>query len=235
MIRFQRCQSQPGEVTMMLCGKGFRGVGVLCASAMLLGASAVQAAEAGNWYVGGAVGRAEIQDFPSAGSIDGELGAIGITSSSQVDDRDTAWRLYGGYQFNPYAAVEVGYVDFGNGSFSSQVTAPSVGSISGDTKADGVSVALVGQWPIGNAFAVTGKIGAIIWHSESRVSASGVAIAEESRNDRGTDLMFGIGGRYDFTPSVALRADWDRYRKVGAGVSDKSDIDMLSVGVQFRF
>lgn len=218
------------------CGKVFRGLGLCSAAlAVLFGSGAANAAEAGKWYVGGAVGSATIQDYPSAGSIDGALGSIGITSSSQVDDRDTAWRLYGGYQFTPYAAVEIGYVDFGNASFSSQITAPATGSISGDNKAEGVTVGLVGQWPLANSFALTGKVGAISWRSKTRVSANGVAVAESNHSDSGTDFMFGVGGRFDLTPSVALRADWDRFLKVGAGESGESDVDMVSIGVQFRF
>ncbi|HEU5282508.1 MAG TPA: outer membrane beta-barrel protein, partial [Burkholderiales bacterium] len=58
--------------------------------------------EAG-FYVGGGIGQSELKD-----ACDGD----GLTVTD-CDDTDTAWKLFAGYWFNKYFAVEGGYIDFG--------------------------------------------------------------------------------------------------------------------------
>lgn len=44
------------------------------------------------------------------------------------------------------------------------------------------------------------------------------------------------GALYDFTQNVAVRTEWQRYQDVGGdNVGGESDIDVLSVGVQYLF
>ncbi|MBI3919113.1 MAG: outer membrane beta-barrel protein [Betaproteobacteria bacterium] len=48
------------------------------------------------------------------------------------DEKDTAWKFFGGYQINRYIGIEGGYVDLGKAS----VTGVSGGNVAGKSDAD---------------------------------------------------------------------------------------------------
>ena len=64
------------------------------------------------WYAGGNIGLASA-GYDEADLVS-DLAARGWSiDTPAVDDSDTAWKLYGGFAFNPVLAVEVGYVELG--------------------------------------------------------------------------------------------------------------------------
>src|SRR5688572_1012302 len=71
-------------------------------------ASAPAAAQMGmsSVYIGGSFGQSEVKD-----------GCEGLGGIS-CDEKDTAWKLFGGFQLTPMFAVELGYADLGEISAS---------------------------------------------------------------------------------------------------------------------
>ena len=57
------------------------------------------------------------------------------------------------------------------------------------------------------------------------------------------DLTYGIGGQFNFSRNLGLRLEWQRYSGLespsttggGVTVSGESDIDVLSLGVLWKF
>ena len=50
--------------------------------------------------------------------------------------------------------------------------------------------------------------------------------------------MLGLGAQYNFTPSVGLRLEWERYFEVGgkdATSTGEADIDLITAGLVFKF
>jgi OOP family OmpA-OmpF porin len=139
-------------------------------------------------YVGASIGQSKLRD------CDG------------CDNKDTAWRLLGGYQLNRNFSAEVGYHNLGQ---------------FGGTKINAWELVGVGLFPVANQFGVYGKLGA--HHSELKDGGS----------ETGNGLTYGLGLQYDIMPAVALRGEWQRYDKVG-GVSDVK-MDVLSIGALWRF
>src|SRR3954447_2244619 len=89
------------------------------------------------FYAGAAVGQSKTADCPGGGSC---------------DDKDTAYRIFGGYKFHPNIAVEGGYSPLGETSSSfpgGNVTA----------EANAWDLVGVGIFPLGNNFSVFGKLG----------------------------------------------------------------------------
>jgi OOP family OmpA-OmpF porin len=70
-------------------------------------------------------------DTDAAGTTSGLLPGVNATSTS-TDQKDTAYKLFGGYQFNRNMAVEGGYFNLGHNSFDA-VTAPA-GTLAGNSK-----------------------------------------------------------------------------------------------------
>jgi OOP family OmpA-OmpF porin len=150
-------------------------------------------------YVGGTIGQAEYKD-----------GCAGLTD---CDEKDTAWRILGGYQFNRYFAAELGYHDLG------EVSAPA-GAVEGTAW----ELVGIGAYPIVDKLSVYGKLGAY----RGELEAPG---AEETNSD----LTYGVGLQYDVLKNVGVRGEWQRYNKMGGGAIDETDVDVLSVGVVYRF
>jgi opacity protein-like surface antigen len=50
-----------------------------------------------------------------------------------------------------------------------------------------------------------------------------------------SDLTYGAGVGFLITPKLQLRAEWQRYQDVDAGIVGKSDVELISIGVVYRF
>jgi opacity protein-like surface antigen len=66
-----------------------------------------------------------------------------------------------------------------------------------------------------------------------RVSFAG--LGSVSRSDDNTGLTLGLGLRYDVTPNLGVRAEWQRYGDVSADAFGEGDIDLVSIGALWRF
>jgi len=179
-------------------------------------------AQNSGFYGGGSVGQSKAENACD------DLGGIGFSGS--CDDTDTGWKLFAGYQFNPNFAVEAGYVDLGK--FTAAGTISGV-PVSTSDEANLWQLVAVGTLPMGNNFSVFGKAGVHRWDLDAKASVPGVSV---SISENGTDFTFGLGARYDFTKSLGVRAEWERFQSVGdENTTGESDVDLLSVGLQFRF
>ena len=204
--------------------------------ATLLGAGVTAAQAAGNqgWYGGLDLGRSS--QHLGGGQIDGALGQQGLTSSSSMDDHATTWGLFGGYQFNPYFAVEGGYVNLGKFDYSSTVSSPAADTVNGHFGVQGVDAAAGGLLPFGDRqqWAAYGKAGLLYAKSTLDASSTG-AVAVNSVDHWDTSPLLGAGINYDLTRKVALRAEYDRYFKVGEASVGKGDIDAFTARVVYHF
>jgi len=96
-------------------------------------------------------------------------------------------------------------------------------------KSSGLVVAALGMLPLNNQFTLLGRLGII----DATVKATAPGLSEKSTKVKTT---FGIGASYSFTPKFAVRGDFDRYSKLGdKDTIGESDVDMISVGVVYKF
>lgn len=148
------------------------------------------------FYVGASVGAVTIEERVS------DIGDVSF------DESDFAFKIYGGYQFSGFFALEGGYVDFGS---------PSGNGISVD--AYGVDAFGVVGIPIGpiRGFA---KGGAIAW--DAKASAFGF-----SESDDDIDLAAGVGLEFELF-GLGLRGEVEYF-----DIAD--DVWMYTVGATFTF
>lgn len=187
--------------------------------------------EAKGFYAGVSAGQSKFK-----GACDSDSG-IAI---SNCKDTDTAWKIFGGYQFTPNLAVEIGYNDFGR--ISGDATLSLAGfTFTGNSKIEATAFELtgVGTLPLGHDFSLYGKLG--VYYAETKASASVTMTTppflgnSASQSDNNTNLTFGVGARYDFTRNIGVRAEWQRFSKVGSDQVGKGDIDVLAIGGLYRF
>ncbi len=155
----------------------------------------------GDFYAGASLGQSKLRDCGLPG----------------CDDKDTAWRIFGGYQFDRHFSAELGYHDFGKAGFTG-----------GDIKANAWELVGIAAWPINEQFSIYGKAGGF----RGETKDSGLA----GRKETNSDFTYGAGVQYDVTRNVGLRAEWQRYQNLGgASLGGGRDVDVFGVGILWRF
>jgi OOP family OmpA-OmpF porin len=166
-------------------------------------------------YVGAGIGQSQAKDGCNG------VGGAGVT----CDDKDTFFKLFGGYQVNRNFALELGYNNLGKIKASGP----------GDTAEIASTVwelSVLGAFPVMDQLSIFGRLGGYRGETE----LSGGATGDKTT----TDLTFGFGLQYDFNRNLGLRGEWQRYQKIKArndatGAEADSDVSVLGVSVLWRF
>jgi len=172
------------------------------------------------------------------GEADYSYGSAGTTSfgsfsiSTEVDSDDTPLKLFVGYRFLPFLAIEGVYARFGavevttrfnNVSFSGQnitvngVTFNNDGtSVTTIAELNGFGADILGIFPIGNTVSLFGKFGAL----QAKDNTSGV---------KGVGTKLGFGLDLNLNKSFALRGEFERYD------FGTLEADLINLGVIYNF
>jgi OOP family OmpA-OmpF porin len=213
-------------------GKFRMAIGTLGLAALAALVSPLAMADDMGWYGGVNAGqsRAKIDDARITSNL---LGSGFATTSITDDNRDTGYKLFAGYKFNRNFALEGGYFDLGRFGFTA-TTVPA-GTLNGSIRLRGVNLDAVGILPLNDKFSVFGRLG--LNHAEARDSFSGtgaVTVTNPSPSKSDTNIKFGAGLQYDFNQSLGMRLEAERHR-IDDAVGNKGDVDLVSVGLVFRF
>jgi OOP family OmpA-OmpF porin len=200
--------------------------------------SAYRSSSVTNWYddyyyLGLAGGQSTFQ-FHEQNIVSGRLspGVIGSGITSH-DNKDSAFRIFGGYQFNRFWALEAAYFDLGNSKFSSSIYP--TGTFNGEIKVRGGSLDLVGTLPLGERFAVLGRIGGHYSRTQDAFNGTGNASnVGGSPSTRKTDGKVGGGLQYAFSEGFMMRLEGERYRVANA-VGGKGYINTAMLSLVFPF
>lgn len=184
------------------------------------------------WYFGGNGGPS--QTDVDEDRIAADLLAQGFSTTYMDDnERDTGFKVFGGYQFNKYFALESGYYDLGDFGYTS-VTVPA-GSLHGVLGARGLNLDAVLSMPFTPKFSAFVRAGAAYSEVEGAFEGTGlVNVVEPNSESKETNYKFGAGLEYMFTHRFGMRLEAERYR-IDDSVGNKGDIDLYSAGVLFRF
>ncbi|MHB1992437.1 OmpA family protein [Metallibacterium scheffleri] len=195
-------------------------------------ASPFAMADSPGWYIGANVGQSRAT-IDNQRISNGLLQSGFVTTSMSDRDRNTGFKFFGGYQFNRYFALEGGYFDLGKFGFTS-MTLPA-GSLNGNIRLRGLDFDVVGFLPITERLSAFGRVGLIYAQARDDFSGTGavnVRIPYPRKN--ATNYKFGVGLQYALTQSLGMRLEAERYR-IDDAVGNKGDIDLLSVGLIYRF
>jgi OOP family OmpA-OmpF porin len=209
-----------------------RASGKLTLVALAVIASPYALAQNSGWYTGASIGQssANIDDARISSAL---LGSGFSSTAITDDDRDTAYKLYGGYQYNRYLSIEGGYFDLGQFGFTA-TTVPA-GTLTGTIRLRGLNLDLVGSLPMTERFSAFARLGVNYAEAADTFSGTGlVNVINPNPSKRQANLKAGLGLQYAFTDSLALRAELERYR-INDAVGNKGDIDVASLGLVYRF
>lgn len=159
-------------------------------------------------YVGGSIGQSKFK-FDCGGL-------------PTCDQNDTAFRIFLGYQFTPNIAAELGYADLGKANIGGF-------GVTGDVKATAWDLSAVGLWPLASQFSLLGRLG--LYHGETKADFLGA-----SSKDTKTGLLWGLGGQFDLNRNIGLRAEWNRYDKMGGdNFGETFHVDVFNISALYRF
>ena len=184
------------------------------------------------WYGGANIGRSNVSiDNPR---ITSGLASSGLNTTSITNrDEDTAYKIYGGYQFNKYIGLEGGYFDLGKFGFTAN-TVP-LGTLDGNIRLRGFNLDAVGMFPLSERFSALGRIG--INNAQARDTFRGtgaVNVTNPNPSKRDTNYKLGVGLQYAFNDALAMRGEIERYR-VNDAIGNRGHVDVFSVGLVYSF
>lgn len=214
----------------------------LAAAAALLSVGAQADDGAGKAYVIASVGQAKV-DLGDDEDAFRELDAIfsstpGFVSMLSIDDKDTTFAFGGGYQFNPYLAVEGYYHDFGEAKADISATdGIDFFQAQAEYTAAGPGIGVIGLLPVNDALSVYARLDAVHLKVEAEqrvVSSFGINVLQ-SADDTKLQLGYGIGVQYGFGNGFALRADLQHIEAEVEDSDTKADIDSLNMAVVKSF
>jgi OOP family OmpA-OmpF porin len=125
-------------------------------------------------FLGAGIGQSDIDDS-----------AHGVN----LDETDSAWKLYGGMMVTDNFGFEAGWTDLGDASS---------GAV--DTETEAFYAAGVAAFPINETFSVYGKLGLAFWDQDINTNSYD-----------GEDLMYGIGAKYKFMDQFHAILEWEQY------------------------
>ena len=233
-------------------------VKLLVASIVAIAANSAIAGP-GNWYIGAGAGMSSYKDWLSQEDITAfkndfrtnDLGFVNFdgSESAESEDKASAFKLFGGYSFNEYIAVELSYIDMGEVDANSSSSGTFFDSAGNPIAVDGELFASARasvdaftldanlSYPIASFAALFVKAGVYTADADLESSA-GSSFSTESINESGTDsstgLHFGIGANFWVTDAIGLRAEWERLDNVEAD-GGESDVDLVSAALIYSF
>jgi hypothetical protein len=185
---------------------------ILCAVVITLAVAMPAQAKKNGFYLGASVGVSTV----SVTGFDDDLGEIDFS------DSPTGYKIFAGYRFLTFLAVEGSYVDLGT---AREAIDTDFGDVGVDIGITGWDLFGVGVLPIGpvDLFA---KVGGIQWDADVKAYLGEMSDRE---SEDGTDWAYGVGIGFRLW-RVALRGEFEMFDVDGA-----EDVYMVSLGAAFVF
>jgi opacity protein-like surface antigen len=197
-------KSLRNTVSLLAVAASFALAGV--AQAQSTNASTTPSYRAGGSYFDINAGKSDFSLFNGSGIWD-------------KDDSDNAYSAHIGSYFNDNVGMEIGYTDFGT-----------VNRAGGSTKAKGISLSLVGKFPVSPSFNLLGKIGTT--YSDTDTSAQDPTVPTGSEN--GFGVSYGVGAEYKFTPKWSALLQYEAHDVKFAGDNNER-VSVTTLGVRYSY
>jgi hypothetical protein len=157
------------------------------------------------------------------------LESTGPSFAAPSRGSENGFRLKLGYKYSRYFSVESEFIDFARAPadmFS--------GNLASAFRATGFGVDTVATLPIWRSFSFYGRLGAYRGEAANAFSTYSTSLLS-GNSARGTRWRYGLGMRYDFTRSLGIHAELDRYSPLGSPLASDVEADQVTVGVSWRF
>jgi len=175
------------------------------------------------FLVGAGIGRSSIDIktfYPDIGNQGENLGP------GYQDQHNSAWKVYGGYRFFDFLAVEASWISLG--SPQAWETTVHEDPERAEVSVEGYDAFVVGILPVGKSFDIFAKAGFIAWDTEITSVQNQEIIFSESKS--GSDAAYGLGLGWWVGTNITLRLEGEVFT-----IGDYDDVTLVSVGVSYTF
>jgi len=202
-------------------------VRMIVGAGMILAMLAPAAGHA-QFYLGGGGGQSKFHDLDEV-----RAACVTVGATCSVDDTDTGFKVFAGYRFGNFVALEGGFVDLGESVADAVVPVTATAALT----AKGGYVSILPQIPVGNVGTIFGRIGLSAVDAELTAAGGGERFSDSSG---AAGLVFGFGAEVHLTEQLSIRGEWERHSFDEAldiaGIEvEAPDIDLLSAGLVLRF
>jgi len=237
----------------MVTSKRFSTITILCCSALV----AINSYAA--WpgiYLGGQVGWGNVNETGISRQDMGDLINSAISSDNftfrsfngTTNGNGLAGRVFTGYQFGCFGALEFGWTKFNNlpvnataNVLDHNTSSTALASSSGTIKVDAFDLVGKAIIPLRYHFNAYGKLGLAYLEGRSNASVTVRENGNKSASDNAnSDITgrffptFGLGIAYDFRPDIEMDLSWSRIQKMGDS-QEIGSADFISLGLAFHF
>ncbi len=159
-------------------------------------------------YIGGGYGRfnLHVHNFSDAGQA----------ATTIVNSNDNAWKLFAGYRFSPYFAIEGDYIDLGRPGDRFTATG-SDGTYS--VHATGFAPTIIGSLPLGPV-EVFAEAGYYYYNVKLAVNVASLGSAALDSSHSRSDFLYGAGAGVTVLDHLHLRAEYQRINLTNFNTSD---------------
>ncbi len=161
-------------------------------------------------------------------SIGSSKFSVDCAGATTCDKSDTAYKLLGGYKFNPNLAAEVGFFDFGKAKASDS-------SVSATIKVSAFGGGLAWHQDLAPDWNFVGRLG--VAQVKTKVDATVTGVGSGSDSDTNVNAYYGLGIGYKLNKTMSLDLAWDatrgKYDK--NGLNESGNVNAVSVGLTFGF
>jgi len=195
----------------------------LCLFVILVAASIPASASDTGFYLGAGLGRSSIdfeKFYPEIGHDFDNTG-----SGYQTQD-NSGYKVFGGYRFLKFLAVEAGYTNLG--SPQAWETVVQEHPERAEVSVKGWDAFAVGILPLGKVVDIFGKIGMMSWDTNITSVQDAEVIYSESTT--GTDAAYGIGIGFWVGKNVTLRGESEWFK-----IGDYDTVSLYTINVTYTF
>ena len=191
------------------------GLGIVCTSP-------VTAQDRKGGYLGVSAGRTNVKTLDVSGVDPGYCQPYPCNIDAE-SDTFSAWKVFGGYRFNRYFAVEGGWTNF------DEIKDNPGGDIQ-EIKFDlsginGFARAILPLGPVD----LYGKLGFIWWDGDIRLRTTANPSIKADVSG-GTKTAYGLGATFNLGRNFGIRAEWEAFT-----LDNVDQWDLYTLGVQYRF
>lgn len=163
----------------------------------------------------------QFNHFDGMGFAD-NVDVSGLTDYSyKQDDNGFGYRLFAGYQFNEYVALELGFGELGDTDFSLSSQTAGVAGLSGKSRTSVVDLRINGTYQISRHAFFSASVGVYGWDNEfSQIDADTSTLTSTKVSDKGQTALLGAGWGYAFSPKHAIRLELERSEVAESAVTN---------------
>lgn len=155
-------------------------------------------------FFGGSFGQSEADGF--------------CNSTTNCNNEDTSWKVYGGYKINDMIDAEVSYHSMGD---ISRTMSSDDASTTQTAEISALALNAVGTYDVNDSVQALGKIGVASWSTDG-----------SDTDESGISMTYGFGAKIRMNENMKIRAEWETISDVETAAGTENDISSMSLGIE---